>query len=103
MTRSLLRAFMSCLNEVAGGTPRQEKMQGSRRESGYGGELKGGEVDKRGKKDRSEVYQGGGKKKWEMGVLSQTPPTPEMREELKACRLVARLVTNQSNKNRQSK
>lgn len=26
------------------------------------------------KKDRSEVYQGGEKKKRELGVLSQTPP-----------------------------
>lgn len=30
-------------------------------------------LTREGKKDRSEVYQGGGKKKTELGVLSQTP------------------------------
>lgn len=60
-------------------------------------------LTREGKKTEVRFNRGGGKTKWEMGVLSQTPPTPETREEPKACRLVARLVTNQSNKNRQSK
>lgn len=41
VTRSLLRAFMSCLNVVAWATPRQGKMQGSRRESWYWWRVKG--------------------------------------------------------------
>ena len=76
VTRSLLHAFMSCLNVVAWETPRQGKMQGSRRESWYWWRVKGWRGWQEREKRQKWGLSGGVKKKSEPGVLSQHPPPP---------------------------
>lgn len=62
VTRSLLYAFMLCLNEVAWGTPQEEKMQGSRRENGYCSKSKGVERLTRKKRTGVKFIRGVGRK-----------------------------------------
>lgn len=77
-----LLSFILCLNEVAWGTPRQEKMQGKEAGEWILVESEGVErLTKKREEDRSEVYQGGGKKKRRRtGILSKTPKSAKKKQ-----------------------
>lgn len=74
VTRSLLHAFMSCLNVVAWGTPRQGKMQGSRRESWYWWRVKGWRGWQEREKRQKWGLSGGWEEEERAGGFKSTPP-----------------------------
>lgn len=81
VTRSLLHAFMPCLNVVAWGTPRQGKMQGSRRESWYWWRVKGWRGWQEGKKRQKWGLSGGWEEEERTGGFKSNPPLNQQRAE----------------------